>query len=75
MVQVATVEAGSVHSITPGKWVRGAMLMPIFGITQNVAKKYRLAGRWLEGVHFQQKGPREYWYCVPAIEKWVETNG
>lgn len=51
------------------------MLMPIFGITQNVAKKYRLAGRWLEGVHFQQKGPREYWYCVPAIEKWVETNG
>ena len=37
------------YHITPGAWFRQELLVPVFGITPDAAKKYRAEGKWLEG--------------------------
>jgi hypothetical protein len=57
--------------ITPADWIRGNLLLPVFGITSEAARKYRERGIWLEGLHFRKDPVGQYVYSRPAITNWM----
>lgn len=60
------------YQVTPGKWVRPELLKPIWGITPDAAKKYRLSGVWLEGKHWRKDPANRVVYCRATIDEWLE---
>ncbi|WP_236234495.1 excisionase family protein [Pseudomonas tohonis] len=61
-----------VQSVTPGDWFRGALLQPVFGISNEAARKYRERGQWLEGRHYRKDPAGKYVYNRQAITEWME---
>lgn len=58
--------------IPRGRWVRPNLLMPMFGITSETARKYRERGIWLEGKHWCIDPVGRVVYNPTAIEDWFE---
>lgn len=56
----------------PGDWFRQDLLMPVFGISTEAARKYRSSGLWLEGRHWRWDPARRVVYSRKAIEAWME---
>jgi len=56
----------------PGAWFRQELLMPIFGISTEAARKYRSGGLWLEGKHWRKDPANRIVYSRKAIEVWME---
>lgn len=71
---MATVEKHKVEHIPPqrGKWVRDRLLFPLFGITPEMARKYRERGTWLEDKHWRFDPMRRVVYNPSEIENWFE---
>ena len=61
----------SINLTAPAEWVRGNLLMSIFGITENQARSYRREGHWKEGVHYRQDPTRRYVYNTRHINQWL----
>ncbi|WP_205859257.1 excisionase family protein [Pleionea sediminis] len=57
------------YPIVPARWVKPAMLQPLFGITIDAARKKREKGIWLEGKHFKKVIREGYLYNWKAIEE------
>ncbi|AQL38341.1 MULTISPECIES: excisionase family protein [Pseudomonas] len=60
------------YQVHPGLWFRQELLLPIFGITTEAARKYRSNGLWLEGKHWRKDPANRVVYSRQAIEKWME---
>lgn len=58
-------------SITPGRWVRQDLLYPVFGITTEMARKYRSGGHWLEGRHWRTDPANRIVYNREEIDEWL----
>ena len=58
------------YPITPATWVRPVLLMPLFGITAEAARKNRERGVWLEGKHWRKDPQGNIVYNWPAINRW-----
>ncbi|WP_459742196.1 DNA-binding protein [Pseudomonas sp. 3A(2025)] len=56
----------------PGAWFRQELLIPIFGISPEAARKYRSSGIWLEGKHWRKDPANRMVYSRLAIEHWME---
>ncbi|MDD1014791.1 excisionase family protein [Pseudomonas rubra] len=56
----------------PGAWFRQELLVPIFGISTEAARKYRTAGLWLEGTHWRRDPANRIVYNKRSIENWME---
>lgn len=72
MSAVAKIERFPVQT---GRWVRGALLMSVFGLSEETARKYRERGLWLEGKHWRKDPVGRVVYNPPAIEDWFEGKG
>lgn len=57
-------------SIVPANWVRPPLLLPLFGITAEAAKKNRLRGVWLENKHWRKDPQGNIVYNWRAIDAW-----
>jgi hypothetical protein len=57
--------------ITTGDWFRGELLTPVFGISNEAARKYRERGIWLEGRQFRKDPVGRYVYSRQAITDWM----
>ena len=68
---MAAVEK-SEYQVHPGAWFRQELLLPIFGISTEAARKYRSGGLWLEGKQWRWDPARRIVYCRKAIETWME---
>ena len=60
------------YQVHPGSWFRQELLLPIFGISTEAARKYRSNGLWLEGKHWRKDPANRVVYSRQAIEKWME---
>lgn len=60
------------YQVHPGNWFRQDLLMPIFGISTEAARKYRDRGVWLENKHWRKDPANRVVYSRNAIEKWME---
>lgn len=60
------------YQVYPGAWFRQELLVPIFGITTEAARKYRERGLWLEGKHWRKDPANRVVYSRKAIETWME---
>lgn len=56
--------------VAPGKWVRPNLLMPLFGITPEQARKYRERGIWIEETHWRFDPVGRVVYNRAAIDDW-----
>lgn len=54
----------------PGRWVRGKLLGPIWGLTEEGARKYRERGVWLEGRHWKYDPVGRVVYHRDEIDNW-----
>ena len=61
-------------AITPETWVYGALLFPLFGFSEEAAKKYRDRGLWLEGVHWRKNAANRIVYNRIEINKWMASQ-
>ncbi|MCP1651550.1 DNA-binding protein [Pseudomonas nitroreducens] len=52
--------------------MRQELLKPIWDLSTDAAKKYRLAGVWLEGKHWRKDPANRVVYCFKAIDEWLE---
>ncbi|KXS51415.1 DNA-binding protein [Marinobacter persicus] len=59
-------------ALNPARWVRPILLPALFGITPEMARKYRERGLWLEGKHWRFDPIKRVVYCPAEIEKWME---
>jgi hypothetical protein len=57
--------------VYPGEWFRQELLMPVFGISTEAARKYRTNGLWLEGRHWRRDPARRIVFNRKAIEAWL----
>lgn len=57
--------------VSPGRWVRDRLLLPVFGITPEMARKYRERGVWLEEKHWRFDPIGRVVYCPAEIENWM----
>ena len=60
------------YQVQPGKWLRQELPKPIWGISTDAAKKYHLAGVWLEDKHWRKDPANRVVYCCKAIDEWLE---
>jgi len=60
-------------STAPAEWVRGNLLLPIFGINENQAGKYRKQGLWKEGIHYRKDPVKRIVYNTQRITKWLAS--
>ena len=58
--------------VNAGKWVRDRLMMPLFGITPEMARKYRERGVWLEEKHWRKDPSGRIVYNRLEIENWFE---
>ena len=58
------------YPIVPAKWVKPHMLMPLFGLSMEAARKKRERGVWLEGKHWRVAPDGTYVYNWQAIQNW-----
>lgn len=58
--------------VRPGKWVRPNLLMPLFGVTPEQARKYRERGIWIEERHWRFDPINRVVYNPTEIEDWFE---
>lgn len=58
--------------VFPGEWFRQDLLMPVFGISTEAARKYRTNGIWLEGRQWRWDPARRIVFNRRAIEAWME---
>ncbi len=59
------------YQITPAAWFRQELLIPVFGITPEAARKYRAEGKWLEGKHWRKDPANRIVYNRDAITEWM----
>ena len=59
------------YQIKPGNWFRQELLVPVFGISCEAARKYRSNGIWLENKHWRKDPANRIVYNMNAIEKWL----
>lgn len=59
------------YQVHPGAWFRKELLLPIFGITSEAARKYRSGGLWLEGKHWRWDPANCIVYNRKEIEGWM----
>lgn len=55
-----------------GRWVRAELLVPMFGINKEQARKYRERGLWLENKQWRKDPVGRVVYHPAAIEDWFE---
>lgn len=58
----------------PGNWFRQDLLEPVFAISKEAARKYRIKGLWLEGKHWRTDPANRIVYNRSAIEEWLGGN-
>jgi hypothetical protein len=61
-------------AVQPGRWVRGGLLEPMWGLSEEAARKYRSNGTWLEGRHWKKDPVGRVVYNPKAINEWFETG-
>lgn len=55
------------------KYVLASKLAQETGLTIAAINAKRAQGKWLEGIHWRKgRDERTIWYCIPAIERWIE---
>lgn len=54
------------------KYVNVRKLSDMTGLTVAAINAKRNQGKWLEGIHWRRASERVIYYCVPAIEQWIE---
>ncbi|WP_417519080.1 DNA-binding protein [Marinobacter sp.] len=59
-------------ALSPGRWVRPNLLLVLFGINAEQARKYRDRGFWLENKHWRFDPIRRVVYNPTEIENWFE---
>lgn len=57
--------------IVPGEWFRQDLLIPVFGLTPEAARKYRTRGLWLENKHWRKDPANVLVYNRKEIERWM----
>lgn len=64
------------HSIgvIPAPWVRGELLLPLYGFSPKAVGKYRQTGMWREGFHYQKDPAGRYIYNRERIDAWLENG-
>ena len=62
--------AAEMFAIVPATWVRPALLMPLFGISSEAARKNKDRGFWLEDVHWKKDPQGNMVYNWRAIDEW-----
>lgn len=60
--------------IGSARWVVGSLLAAMTGLTRRAIDGKRAGGYWLEGQHWRKADDGTIWYCVEAIEQWVEKG-
>lgn len=56
--------------ITPANWIRPRLMLPMFGISPEAARKNRERGVWLEGLHWKKDPQGNVVYNWRAIDAW-----
>jgi len=69
---MSAAEKISQFPIQTGRWVRGSLLMAIFGISEETARKYRERGIWLEGRQWCKDPVGRVVYNPSSIDDWFE---
>ncbi len=71
-IQATPIASSSQLGIVPGKWVKGTLLKPLFGLTPEAARKKREKGAFLEEKHWRYAPDGNVMYNWRAIEEWYE---
>jgi len=72
-MQTATSQAPT-FTITPANWVKPKMLMPLFGMSPESARKKRERGIWLEGKHWRDVKNEGIMYNWREIDNLLGTS-
>jgi len=56
------------------KYVLATKLAEMSGMTVAAINSKRHQGKWLENIHWRKTSERVIYYCVPAIERWIEDH-
>jgi Putative excisionase (DUF1233) len=55
-------------------FVNKQALSQSIGISPHTMKRYRLSGKWIEGIHWQRLNARHTLYNLALIEDWISNR-